>query len=206
MRFSLYWDVELINMLKSLNNKPIITTYTSGFDIQNDTLLSNTLYKMVPNKFEHDAALTFLPEYMAPVTHPIPAKFISGHFYFTYGVHCRECPYDPWLYFIGEEITLSVRSYTHGYDLYHPNKVLIWHEYTRENRSKHWDDHNASNKDKCLIKKAWYELNDQSIERVQQLLNQKDHHIDLSIYGLGKVRSLQEYEQYTNIDFKNRII
>ena len=43
-------------------------------------------------------------------------------------------PYDPTLYFLGEEITLAVRAYTHGYDLFHPSETIVWHEYTRNGR------------------------------------------------------------------------
>jgi len=38
------------------------------------------------------------------------ARFISAHFSFSIGNFVSEIPYDPDLYFIGEEITLSIRA------------------------------------------------------------------------------------------------
>ena len=57
------------------------------------------------------------------------------------GQWCIEVPYDPDYYFHGEEISLAVRSYTWGYDLFHPHKIIAWHEYTRKRitlSSKYW--------------------------------------------------------------------
>lgn len=33
-----------------------------------------------------------------------------------------------------------MRAFTHGYDLYHPHKVIVSHEYTRSYGRKHWED------------------------------------------------------------------
>jgi len=41
------------------------------------------------------------------------------------------CPYDPGLYFHGEELSLAVRDFTHGYDLFHPTRDILWHSYSR---------------------------------------------------------------------------
>lgn len=48
------------------------------------------------------------------------------------------------IFFSGEEINLTVRSFTHGYDIYHPHKVVIWHSMTRKERDGIlvWDDQN----------------------------------------------------------------
>ncbi len=82
------------------------------------------------------------------MTEPIPARFYSAHFAFTVGQFCKEVPHDPEYYFHGEEISIAVRAYTWGYDLFHPHKVIAWHEYTRKGRTKQWDDD-----------KEWWEKN-----------------------------------------------
>ena len=61
---------------------------------------------------------------------PMKGAFIAGGFFFTKSDFIKEVPYDPNLYFIGEEISLGVRAYTHGWDVYYPNKVVIYHNYT----------------------------------------------------------------------------
>ena len=73
-------------------------------------------------------------------TEPMPSRFFSAHFCFTLGIFAEEVKHDPQFYFHGEEISLAVRAYTHGYDLFHPHKVVAWHEYTREGKTKQWDD------------------------------------------------------------------
>ncbi len=95
-----------------------------------------------------DGLVCFVPKIIPnfeSLKEPIPARFFSGHFMFCDGKICIECPYDPNIYFHGEEITYAIRAYTHGYDLYHPHIHILWHEYTREYRKKHWDDHNVNN-------------------------------------------------------------
>lgn len=71
---------------------------------------------------------------------PLLGRFYSAHFAFTVGQFCKEVTHDPNYYFHGEEISIAARAYTHGYDIYHPHKVVCWHEYTRKGRSKQWDD------------------------------------------------------------------
>ena len=44
-----------------------------------------------------------------------------------------------------EELRLAVLSYTLGYDLYHPSKNVIWHEYGRQENPKIWKDTSKNN-------------------------------------------------------------
>ncbi len=36
---------------------------------------------------------------------------------------------------------MTVRAFTHGYDLFHPCETIVWHDYVRKDAVKHWDDH-----------------------------------------------------------------
>jgi len=206
-RFIKNWDEELINIFKSVDSKkPILTSYGGPYDPNVKELTNHPPYKMT-GKFEGDIILFFpesIPDY-EKLTSPIPARFISGHYYFTYGIHCLECKYDPELYFTGEEIALSVRSFTNGYDLFHPHKTIIWHEYTRKGRTKHWDDFNDKNIKQ--IEKKWYEYDVTSKNRVRKLLNQlTDDKINLGKYVLGNIRTLEDYEIYSGINFKRSLL
>ncbi len=69
---------------------------------------------------------------MANLQRPLRARFVSAHFLFTLGAFVNDVPYDPELYFHGEEIMLAIRAFTHGYDLFHPPEHILWHEYTRD--------------------------------------------------------------------------
>ena len=137
-------------------------------------------------------------------TSPIPARFVSGHFFFTVGHHCVEYKYDPEIYFAGDEISLSIRSFTLGYDIYHPHKTVIWHEYTREGRKKHWDDFNDVSKTQGKTNDLWHELDSHSKKRLRHMLQEEDNQIDLGSYGLGNVRTHTEFERYAGICFAKR--
>jgi hypothetical protein len=210
-RFKESWDVELINMLEDLQNdgysKPILSSYAGMYNPYTKEKINKDPYRMVAKNFTSGGTILFYPESIPnweSLTKPIPARFVSGHFFFTLGIHCGEYKYDPNLYFAGDEISLSIRSYTLGYDLFHPHKTLIWHEYTREGRTKHWDDFIEENMD--IVKNTFYELDDISKKRLRKMLREEDNDSDISGFDLGTKRTHREYENYAGIDFGNRIL
>lgn len=204
-RFIENWDEELITMYENLRSKgyekPLITSYISSFDPDNDpTGRTMVPWKMNFDRFIPEGAIFFLPagiDNHKELTEPIPARFYSAHFAFTTGLFVKEVPHDPEYYFHGEEISIAVRAYTWGYDLFHPHKIIAWHEYTRKGRTKQWDDD-----------KSWTTKNSSSHLRNRKLFEMdglvKD--IDFGIYDFGKVRTLQDYERYAGISFKKRAV
>ena len=207
-RFLQDWDVELIEMMKQTGSeKPIITSYAGMYRPSTNELLNTEPYKMVASNFTPGGTILFRPHSISSwetLDKPIPARFVSGHFFFTIGKHCEEYKYDPNLYFAGDEISLSIRSFTLGYDLFHPHKTVVWHEYTREGRTKHWTDFNDENKNKGVVEKQWWEMDNESKRRLRHMLQEEDNNIDLEIYGLGSVRTHRDYEIYAGINFKER--
>ena len=205
MRFEKDWDVELIKMIKQLQKKgfkkPLLTGYVSSFDPDNDPAgRVQEPWRMAFDRFIPEGAIFFLPETIPgwqTLTEPVSARFYSAHFCFTLGQFSTEVQHDPEFYFHGEEISITVRSYTHGYDLFHPHKVLIWHEYTRKGRTKQWDDD-----------KTWGQKNSHSHLTNRKLFGmdgEKQEGHD-GPYGFGSVRTLTEYEKYSGILFEKRAI
>jgi hypothetical protein len=131
----------------------------------------------------------------------IRARTISGHFFFVHSDFINEIPYDPDIYFGGycEETTMSVRAWTNGYDFFSPHRPYIWHEYTRQGRPKHWEDHGTESE----TKKTSGERDIYARKKTRQIFDQEDNGIDLGIYGLGNVRTLREYEEFCGFDFTN---
>jgi hypothetical protein len=205
-RFLQDWDEELIHMMEQTGSeKPIITAYAGMYRPSDNTLLNVEPYKMVPSNFTPGGTILFRPHHIPgweKLTEPLPARFVSGHFFFTWGIHCEEYKYDPNIYFAGDEISLSIRSFTLGYDLFHPHKTIVWHEYTREGRTKHWTDFNSENKEAGIVEKPWWEMDNESKRRLRHMLQEEDNNIDLTIYGLGNVRTHHDYELYAGINFK----
>jgi len=134
---------------------------------------------------------------------PLPARFASGHFLFTLGRHCEECPYDPQLYFGGDDISLSIRSFTHGYDLFHPHVSVLWHEYVRERKPKHWQDHTAEKLPAGST--PWQERERVSRRRLRSLLLNDALGEDLGVYGFGDVRGYADYVEYAGVNFQDRL-
>jgi len=210
MRFAPNWDKELKDMYQTSYKrgleKPLLTAYVPSFDPDNDPgSRVKEPWKMKFDRFIPEGAVFFLPESIdewKSLTAPINARFYSAHFCFTSGKFCKEVPHDPNYYFHGEEISIAARSFTHGYNLLHPHKPLVWHEYTRKNRTKHWDDH-IDNK----VQKTWWTRNEESHKRNRILFGMEPNmdNIDFGIYGFGKKRSLQDYENYTGINFKLKL-
>jgi hypothetical protein len=209
-RFLQNWDTELIEMMKMTGSeKPIITSYAGMYRPSDNQLLNVEPYKMVASNFTPGGTILFRPhtiENWQTLDKPIPARFVSGHFFFTIGKHCEEYKYDPNIYFAGDEISLSIRSFTLGYDLFHPHKTVVWHEYTREGRTKHWTDFNTENLSTGVVEKPWWEMDNDSKRRLRHMLQEEDNNIDLGIYGLGEVRTHHDYELYAGINFKERML
>ena len=204
-RFIENWDEELILMYKQLvkkgHKKPLLTGYVSSFDPDNDPgARTQQPWKMNFDRFIPEGAVFFLPATIDDYkerTEPIPARFYSAHFAFSTGKFVEEVPHDPEYYFHGEEISIAVRAYTHGYDLFHPHKVIVWHEYTRKGRKKQWDDD-----------KQWVSKNVHCHSRNRKLFGMdgevKD--VDFGIYDFGTERTLEDYERYAGLSFKKRAI
>ena len=204
MRFEQNWDEILINMLKDLQSKgypkPLLTGYVSSFDPDNDPQGRVTEpWRMTFDRFIPEGAVFFLPEVIPnwkDLTEPIPARFYSAHFCFTLGEFSNEVQHDPEYYFHGEEISVGVRAFTHGYDLFHPHRVIIWHEYTRKGRTKQWD-----------VDKEWFKKNDKSHSRNRRLFSMDGEvfdPIEFGKYGFGTERTLEDYEKYAGIKFNRR--
>ena len=142
---------------------------------------------------------------------PLPNAFVAGGFLFGPGEIVEDVPYDPELYFYGEEVSMSARLWTHGYNIYGPNRLLLFHLYKSsggdgDTSATHWSDH-----------QGWFQLNRRSLVRVHTLLksiqtapttlspSQKDI-ASLNHYGLGEERTLSDYQSWAGIDFSNQRI
>jgi hypothetical protein len=204
MRFVKHWDDRLIEMLRQLQQrcgvrKPLLTTYLPVYNPETDDpkRRDDVPVQMAFSRFSGAGALLNKGRAMPAwrkLQFPVRARFFSGHFAFAEGRFIRDVPYDPHLYFHGEEITMAVRAFTHGYDLFHPHRTVCWHCYERKYRPRHWDDHDA-----------WYKADDSSHRRMRVLLGMEKSTCEhFGPYGLGKQRTLRDYERFAGISFAQR--
>jgi len=204
-RFVKNWDVKCKKMISDLieagHEKPVLTAYVPSYDPENDPgARVKECWRLNFDRFTPEGVIFMLPahiEHLEMFKLPIPTRFFSAHFVFASGQFIKDVPYDPNLYFHGEEISMAVRAYTHGYDLFVPNEIICWHEYTRKGRVRHWDEN-----------KKWEQLNRKSLKRVKQLLGVDNDKADYDFeqYGLGNKRTQSEYEAYAGIRFHDRAV
>ena len=206
MRFEKNWDEMSIGMITDLQKKgykkPLLSSYVSSYDPDNDPQGRVMVpWRMVFDRFIPEGAVFFLPEAIPnweTLTEPLPSRFYSAHFCFTLGQFSKEVQHDPEFYFHGEEISIAARAYTHGYDLFHPHKIICWHEYTRKGRTKQWDDDIT-----------WGTKNDFSHSKNRRLFSMDGNVYnpqEFGIYGFGTERSLRDYEKYSGLLFSKRAV
>lgn len=202
-RFIKDWDEKCIEMLLELQkegySKPLITSYLPSYDPKTEERV-DVPWKLAFQRFLPEGPAFPVPHTMdnfKSLTRPVRGSLYSGHFAFTLGQFCKEVPHDPNLYFHGEEPSIAARAFTWGYDIFHPHKVLAWHEYTREGKKKHWDDN------------PWVDENNGSFKRYRTLFSmdgEKYNPDEFGIYGLGPYRTLEEYTRFSGINFTNRTV
>jgi len=198
-RFEKNWDETCIEMMEQLKEdgfeKPLLSAYLPSYDPDNDPAARiNEPWIMEFDRFAPEGPVHFLPhtiDEFREIDRPVRSRFISGHFIFTYGEFCKEVEYDPNYYFHGEEINLSVRAYMAGYDLFAPHKVVMWHEYTRDGKIKHWDDHGD-----------WDGVDARSYQHNREVLGMSGENTEKTL--VKDVRSLQDYEIYAGLSFSDR--
>ena len=189
LRFAANWDATLIDLLQELKAKqvqrPALTCYPPAFSP--DTYPAKRSQTPLKNYKEayHDGLLVHFAGFRLPLwrwlTEPVPAQFLALGLLFTEGRFNAEIPLDPSIYFFGDEITTGLRAYCHGYDLFHPHRVLAWHAYDRATRICHWQDH-----------EGWRHHDQRSLRRVRRIFSGQQYRG----YPLGAVRSIADYERF----------
>lgn len=130
---------------------------------------------------------------------PRPGFHVAAGLVCGPGAIVEAVPYDPQWYFWGEEQAWSVRLWTHGFDVWHPVDVPLYHLYNNPEqtvRPTHWRvDHDERRR------LRWWQYEQQSVER-QRLLYTGG--LQDTVYGLGTARSLKEFALYSGIDYAAR--
>ena len=208
-RFDPAWDEALVNAYQAVARqqpKAILSTYPCAFEMEGGAAVR----KPMPG---HALVLRPRPEASlegrSPVMvfHAVPTPAEAAILGFHVGAGClfaparllQEVPLDPWLYFHGEEQNLAVRAWTHGWDIWHPPDLPVYHLYgRRDDRPVHWQEEEDRNRP---VK--WWELHAQAEQRMAALLFEQR---DLGAYGLGKARSLEDYATASGIDYSQRTV
>jgi len=206
-RFAKDWDITLIgmhNQMEKKGHKPLIAGYLPLYNPFNDPAdRADVPWQSQFACFYPHGTIFIRPALLSGwenMTEPAPARFLSGHFAFGRSQWARDVKHDPDIYFSGEEINLSVRSFTHGYDIFHPHRLIIWHSTMREERSGmlKWDDDAKLGVD-------WYNKQEYARKKIRVLFGaEKDESIIFGDYGVGSVRTVADYEAFAGVNFKEK--
>lgn len=193
MRFAAEWDTRFVEILSICPSpKPVLSTYPAPYEPP-DKLFPSTPH-LVAREFKGDTGILHLHGEMREMDCPKRGGFISGNFYFARADFLAEVPYDPEIYFYGEEVAMSVRAWSRGWDVFTPHACLIYHRYGPSPVPRHWDDH-----------PEWWKLEQVSIHRVKQLLETPSG-ASSDQFGLGEERTVADFEAFTGISFRDRAL
>jgi hypothetical protein len=198
MDFADDWDVSLLEQFEQTEDeKALLSCAVSQWNIPGRLDWHNDSNKRAVTRASTfwGSVLLQMFEVRDNIEKPELNSFLTACNLFGHKNWLRDVPYDPDMFFLGEEITLAVRSFTHGYNHYATKKTMAYHRHDRGYRREFNDDHYGTAA----------KLTEVSSKRLETLLTDMKH-VDLGMYGLGTVRTVEQYEKYAGVDFKNKII
>jgi hypothetical protein len=195
-RFLPNWDKLLVLAYKKAQsfwgNRIFFTNYPDPFelDVNGDavTLAQPTFFKL--EAYWHEEARMVQGKW-ADVEDTINGDeqfFMSANSMFSEVRLMQEVPYDPELYFTGEEPSLALRAYTRGIRLISPTVKFMFTNFNRpnSNRRLHWEDN-----------PSWHELNDKSYSRLKKIMSGDK---TLGKFGIGSTYLFNQYQKITGIN------
>jgi hypothetical protein len=212
MWFQKGWDVQLVQehvaaSLQAGHPRQIITTYPGAFTFQDGQPVDAGSPKDVlvlrpkPEANLLPASPVMMFQAVPTVSKVrIPGYHLGAGCLFAEGTLLQDVPYDPWLYFHGEEQNLAVRAWTRGWDIWHPTSMPILHLY-KEGGGKeivHWSPDEDAMRDF-----RWGDLEARAAQRMVHLLYSQTLK---GAYGLGNVRTLDEFAKASGIDYNKKVV
>jgi len=222
LEFAPNWDEFYINEAKASKNYPksVLSAYPPGFQEYDGEYKGGTpgarlcraVFSDSPVE-HHILRINAEGQTPADAKRPTQIPFIAAGFFFAHASFLIDVPFDPYApwCFMGEEIALSLRAWTHGWNIYAPRKNMIAHQYRpgRLGLPKFWESVGRDSGRASLNTR----LQKHVLRRVKYMLGYPtDSEEEISkdgdsialaqfeYYSLGHERTLEEYLQWTKID------
>jgi len=198
------WDEYFINNLKELkqyHSKPIITAYPANFDqdtFERVKYESNTI-AIVATDDDHGRKESFLAQGYSPPwgnpNYPATHRIVHGYHLgacciFAEGQFVLDVPYNDAIFFGGEEPVLSLRAWTQGYNIFHIGNLKVYHCWGKNYGGIILRDILTEDAIAYMLQAKNY---------IRQLINGEI----VGKYGLGNARTIQQYIEYSGLDFFN---
>lgn len=196
MRMAQNWDTDLVAMMHEFPaDKPLITGQCPLYEliddidvIPEDSLVPVTVAtEYVSTGWVRHPAIDIADE----TTVPRPTRVLSGMFAFTIGQWNIEVRQDPEHLYTGEELALTIRSFTWGYDLYNPSTVVAWHRMHPQGNLKFIYDGEAQE----------VQRRDHRAYQRLRTLHRGDPDRVLVPYSTGPLRSVAEFCEWSGLDY-----
>lgn len=188
--------------LQAWHERPVITAYPRGFKaVDNDInklerqqLTGCMTLAVDPNHyFKDDYYLGTVAKVCNEYNDTVPGFLISANCLFTWGRICEEVPYDPYLFFHGEEHSLALRMWTTGYNIFHMPMTPVYHHYGRDYRKTFWGDAFIESQ----RNEPWWDSDQRSKSRLKYIVTGQRG----GQYGVGSVRTINDYIRYCGINY-----
>lgn len=226
LHFANDWDslyIEELHLARSYPNA-VLSAYPPGFDetvpIGNSTGTRLCSCEFSTSNVEFNI-IRINTAGSTPWNAPRPTQiaYIAAGFFFTRSEFLVDVPFDPLLpwCFMGEEISLSMRAWTSGWDIYAPRKNLISHQYRpgRMGLPKFWGTvgrvfnkpgpHFNTLLQEIIITRIKHLVGypEATLERIMEddnliVLTEFEH------YALGNVRTRNQYLDFVKIDVNKK--
>ena len=144
MTFATHWDATSIDMLNSApSHKPILSHYPPSHTVNLDNKVNQPVSRLCGPVFATSDLESQIIRLEGAAIYdkqklPVPAfaPFTAAGYFVAHSEFLREVPFDPFLpwIFMGEEIIMSSRLWTAGYDIFAPNQAVVGHIYVRRHK------------------------------------------------------------------------
>mmetsp|Transcript_16691 Transcript_16691/g.23658 ORF Transcript_16691/g.23658 Transcript_16691/m.23658 type:complete len:540 (+) Transcript_16691:52-1671(+) len=226
LKFAQNWDQLYIDEVKltKFYPKSILSAYPPGFDGYKTNVRPSPGARLCNCEFSQSDVEHSIIRINAggvtpsSATKPTQIPFMAAGFFFARSEFLRDVPFDPLLpwTFMGEEIVLSMRSWTSGWKMYAPRKNLIAHQYRpgRMGLPKFWGS----------VSRTFgrqgpgfnTQLGSKVIHRIKHLIGYPESSRELvkaqgdlgvldeyKYYALGNESTREQYMEFANIDIAN---
>lgn len=210
------WDERLLQWGRAcagLNRNFLISAYPNPFRMvdgqpQLEPVTRGVLAHVVKSgsRFEPEHPTLLFESVPVDCEEPVRALHVGAGCLFGPGHLVEALPYDPFLYFHGEEQAYALRAWTRGWDLFHIPDLPLYHAYLDPQapppRPLHWSPALEAQRTSQPSSSA-ATLQAAAQRRLSALLWES---ADLGVYGLGRERSLADYADFSGIDYRARRI
>lgn len=205
MRFVKHWDTMMIKQWKKCNDdRAVLSTYLPGFSSDmlsadvTDSVFDKPVHGFVLRALliDNNMRVWFRSRYFNELD-VLPKKnvWISGHYVFCRSDYDKDILFDPDMYFVADEVSMAIRTYTKGYTVYNPQELYIYHLYGGQRQQRFMPDETIS----CVQK-----TKESEYKRICALFGVPGFdNIDLGDFGLGDVHTLQEWERLSGLSLRN---